>query len=58
VVHGASDSKGAEVAESPVAPADVLATMYERLGIAPHTVLRDRLDRPIQLSDGRVLALG
>jgi len=58
VVHGASDSKGAEVAESPVAPADVLATMYQRLGIAPHTVLRDRLDRPIQLSDGRVLPLG
>ncbi|NBV46278.1 MAG: DUF1501 domain-containing protein [Planctomycetia bacterium] len=58
MIHGASDSKGGEVAESPVAPADVLATMYERLGIAPRTVLRDRLDRPIQLSDGRVLPLG
>jgi len=58
VVVGASDSKGAEVADRPVSPADVLATMYQALGIAPDTILRDRLDRPITLSDGRVLDLG
>jgi uncharacterized protein (DUF1501 family) len=57
-VVGASDSKGAEVADTPVAPADVLATMYAALGIPPDTVLRDRLDRPIKLSEGRVLDLG
>ncbi|MBM3954975.1 MAG: DUF1501 domain-containing protein [Planctomycetes bacterium] len=57
-VVGASDSKGAEVADTPVTPADVLATMYAALGVPPDTVLRDRLDRPIKLSEGRVLDLG
>ena len=55
VVYGASDSKGGEPADRPVTPADVLATVYDRLGIAPKTELRDRLNRPIQLSDGTVL---
>ena len=58
VVHGASDAKGAEPADAPVSPADLLATLYDRLGIPPSTELRDRLDRPLQLSDGRVLSLG
>ena len=57
-VHGASDAKGAEPADAPVSPADLLATLYDRLGIPPSTELRDRLDRPIQLSDGRVLPIG
>lgn len=55
VVYGASDSKGAEPADRPVTPADVLATVYDRLGIPPNTELRDRLNRPMQLSDGTVL---
>lgn len=56
VTYGASDSRGAEVLSAPVAPADVLATMYRILGVDPATELRDRLDRPIQLSGGRVLS--
>jgi len=32
--------------------------MYAALGVPPDTVLRDRLDRPIKLSEGRVLDLG
>ncbi|HVU89965.1 MAG TPA: DUF1501 domain-containing protein [Pirellulales bacterium] len=55
IVHGASDAKGAYVASQPVAPADLLATMWTHLGIAPATELRDRFDRPIVLSKGRVL---
>ena len=54
-MYGASDSKGGEPADRPVTPADVLATVYDRLGIAPKTELRDRLNRPIQLSDGTAL---
>ena len=54
-VFGSSDSRGAEVLSAPVSPADVLATMYEILGVDPATELRDRLDRPKQLSGGRVL---
>jgi uncharacterized protein (DUF1501 family) len=55
LVYGESDSKGAEVLSQPVAPADVLATIYRQLGVSPQTELRDRLNRPMQLSDGRVL---
>lgn len=52
---GQSDSRGAEVLSQPVSPADVLSTMWHSLGVAPNSELRDRLNRPIQLSDGRVL---
>ena len=55
IVHGASDAKGAYVASQPVAPADVLATMWTQLGVDPATELRDRFDRPIVLCKGRVL---
>ncbi|MEZ6130393.1 MAG: DUF1501 domain-containing protein [Planctomycetaceae bacterium] len=53
--YGESDSRGAEVLSQPVSPADVLATMWHLLGIPPNTELRDRLNRPIALSNGRVL---
>lgn len=55
IVHGLSDHHGAEVLESPVAPGDVLATLWRQLGIDPATDLRDRLNRPMRLSNGRVL---
>lgn len=54
-MYGQSDSQGAEVLSQPVSPADVLATMWHTLQVRADTQLRDRLDRPIQLSDGRVL---
>ncbi|HIE98857.1 MAG TPA: DUF1501 domain-containing protein [Planctomycetes bacterium] len=54
-VIGASDSKGAEVLSSPVSPADVLATMWQSLGIPPDTTIHDRLARPMPVSDGQVL---
>ncbi len=53
--YGVSDSRGAEVLSCPVSPADVLATMWHILGVPPDALLRDRLNRPIQLSNGRVL---
>jgi hypothetical protein len=53
--YGASDKKGAFVADRPVAPADVLATMWRQLGIAPDTELRDRVNRPQVLSRGEVI---
>jgi Protein of unknown function (DUF1501) len=54
-VHGSSDTKGTEVASHPISPADLLATMWRQLGISPATELRDRLNRPLRLSEGRVL---
>jgi Protein of unknown function (DUF1501) len=56
VIHGASDNKGAYVAREPVAPADVLATMWRLLGVPPETELRDLQGRPVVLSHGRVLS--
>jgi hypothetical protein len=56
VVHGASDNKGAEVASGAVSPADLLATLWRQLGISPATHIYDRLGRPHQLSDGRLLS--
>jgi hypothetical protein len=54
-VYGASDTKGAEVAEQPTHPSDVLATMWRQLGVSPTRVIHDRLHRPHLVSDGRVL---
>lgn len=54
LVYGQSDAKGAFVADRPVSPADLLATLWHLLGIDPATELHDTLGRPIQLSRGRV----
>jgi hypothetical protein len=48
-VHGASDRIGARPSQSPVTPADVIATIYHCLGIPADLELRDRLDRPYVL---------
>lgn len=55
IVYGETDRQGAEVLGRPVAPADLLATMWHQLGIDPATEIRDRLRRPHRVSDGRVL---
>ena len=54
-VLGASDNKGAEVAESPVHPADILATLWDHLGLPPQTVIADRLGRPHWISEGKII---
>jgi hypothetical protein len=48
-VHGASDRIGAQPSSHPVAPADVVATIYHCLGIPADLELEDRLHRPFQL---------
>jgi hypothetical protein len=55
VVHGSSDRYAAEPATNPTAPADLAATVYHCLGIDPEMQLRDRLDRPLTLCEGRVI---
>jgi arylsulfatase A-like enzyme len=49
VVYGASDRIGGRPSNNPVGPADVVATIYQCLGVAHDVELRDRLDRPFQL---------
>lgn len=48
-VHGASDKIGGMPSRNPVTPADVIATVYQCLGIPPDTELQDRLSRPYTL---------
>lgn len=48
-VVGKTDAIGAAPVERPVSAKDVLATIYHLLGIDPHTVLIDRLNRPVPL---------
>ena len=54
-VVGASDKHGGEVAERPISPKDLLATMYHLLGIDPHLTIRDRAGRPLPLVDGQLI---
>lgn len=53
---GASDRICAFPAELPVAPADVVASIYHALGLEPHTVMHDTQGRPIAISEGRPIA--
>jgi hypothetical protein len=52
-IYGASDRFAAYPARDPVSPADIIATVYQALGIPPHTILHDpNQDRPLFLSEG------
>jgi hypothetical protein len=52
-VYGASDRTGAYPRDNPVAPEDLLATVYEAMGVSPESEVRDREGRPIRICDGR-----
>lgn len=54
-VVGASDKIGGDVADRPVSPKDLLATMYHLLGIDPRTTIHDGLGRPLPLVEGDVV---
>ena len=45
---------GADVADLPVSPADLLALLWTCLGVETTTELKDRQDRPFTLCTGRV----
>jgi hypothetical protein len=55
-VYGASDRRGAYPADSPVPPADLLATFLHLLGVDPATPLRDRIGRVVPASAGTPVA--
>jgi hypothetical protein len=55
-VHGSTDSQGMAPATEPCTPDDVCATIFDCLGIDPHTELMTSTNRPIQLfREGRVI---
>lgn len=54
-VVGKSDRIAGSVAERPVSPKDILATVYHLLGIDHHATLTDRTGRPLPLVEGQVV---
>jgi uncharacterized protein (DUF1501 family) len=54
-VHGRSDRIGAYPAADAVDPVDIHATLYHLLGIDPHQTIRDALQRPMPICNGRVI---
>lgn len=48
-VFGASDRIGAFPKSDPIGPADIVATIYDRMGISPRREIADRLARPFQV---------
>jgi hypothetical protein len=52
-VYGATDAQAAFVKDNPVSPEDLLATIYDSLGIAPESEIRDRDNRPYRIVEGR-----
>jgi hypothetical protein len=51
-VIGGTDHFGAYATLRPVPYRDILATVYQNLGIDPHAFVRDLLDRPISILPG------
>ncbi len=54
-VHGSSDRFAAFPAADPTRPADLAATIYHCLGVDPEMQVRDRLDRPLTLCEGKAI---
>jgi hypothetical protein len=55
-VYGASDDQAAYVADKPVSPADICATIYSCLGIDPDLQISDPAGQPVRISmGGRVI---
>ncbi len=56
LVYGASDRIAAYPIDNPVDPIDLHATIYHCMGLSPHQMMNDQLQRPQPLSLGRVIA--
>jgi Protein of unknown function (DUF1501) len=55
MLHGSSDRYAAYPATNPTPPADLAATLYHCLGVDPQMAVRDRLNRPMTLCEGKVI---
>jgi Protein of unknown function (DUF1501) len=54
-VHGVSDKQAAYPDKDPVLLDDLAATVFALLGIDPHSELRDKLNRPLPASAGKIV---
>jgi Protein of unknown function (DUF1501) len=58
-VYGATDVQGMALAINACSPDDLAATIFQRLGIAPHHEVRSASGRPVAIfREGKSLALG
>lgn len=55
-VIGQTDYKAAYPISQPWSPADICTTIYSALGVSPDATLKDPLDRPHHLLNGKVIA--
>jgi hypothetical protein len=53
--YGTSDKQAAYPDKDPVLLDDLMATVFSLLGIDPHTEVRDKLNRPLPISAGKVV---
>lgn len=51
-VYGTTDAIAAYPASCPVSPADIVATIYQQLGIDPHLMVPDMTGRPLPIAHG------
>ena len=51
-IFGESDKQAAYPISHPVSPGDIVATIYQLLGIDPHLTVPDALGRPIHIAHG------
>lgn len=54
-VYGASDKNAAYPDKDPVLLDDLAATVFSLMGIDPHTEVRDKLNRPLPVSAGKIV---
>ena len=54
-IYGESDAHAAYPKNHPVSPEDLLATMYEALGVSPESTVIDRENRPHRVCEGTAL---
>ena len=55
LAYGTSDKQAAYPDRDPVMLDDLTATIYALLGIDPHTEIRDKLNRPLPISAGKIV---
>jgi uncharacterized protein (DUF1501 family) len=54
-VIGRTDEIGAYPDSAAFSPDDIGATIYTALGLEPHSIVHDRLGRPVHLNEGKVI---
>ena len=56
IAYGRSDKDAGYPVERPVSPEDLACTIFDALGIDPHSIMHDKQNRPVALVEGgRVL---